>query len=395
MSMSYADIAAYQALTQRASASATATYNSAMAAGAGEDRALAQAKFEWQKKMDEATQTGKWNGQWNNPQEQWYTGQFGQWYGAGGEPGVGTQTLEAQKTQGQLAQDWTQMFGQYYAPGTAPAQGQQTFDAQQAAIAQANQLAATYGSYYAPGQTPGAGTQTQSAQQQAFAQQMAQQQYYSNLAQQQQTNTQGYLGILANLRGPADWAKYQQVLGSTPGGYRDLYAAAMGQYVPGGGATTGVQPQAASLQTMMQQIAGQGGYGQQGAQPTWGGDQIGGQMQNPTWQSGQYGQAGIGGAGDEVWGSGTGIGIGQQGMTPGQAQQAAGGGTNMGGAYNMPAPNQISPQSWNNFTPTQKQLMLGNYEAGGWDKSDVEALMSQSLPKYATNSSSAGTWNLR
>jgi hypothetical protein len=355
MSMSYADIAAYQALTQRASASATATYNSAMAAGAGEDRALAQAKFEWQKKMDEATQTGKWNGQWNNPQEQWYTGQFGQWYGAGGEPGVGTQTLEAQKTQGQLAQDWTQMFGQYYAPGTAPAQGQQTFDAQQAAIAQANQLAATYGSYYAPGQTPGAGTQTQSAQQQAFAQQMAQQQYYSNLAQQQQTNTQGYLGILANLRGPADWAKYQQVLGSTPGGYRDLYAAAMGQYVPGGGATTGVQPQAANLQTMQQQIAG--------------------------------------GGGDQAWGSG--IGIGQQGMTPDQAQQAAGGGTNMGGAYNMPAPNQISPQAWNNFTPTQKQLMLGNYEAGGWDKSDVEALMSQSLPKYATNSSSAGTWNLR
>ena len=368
MSMSYADIAAYQALTQRASASATATYNQQMAAGAGEDRALAAAKFEWQKKMDTATQTGKWNGIWNNPQQQWFTGEFGQWYGEGGEPGVGTQTLEAQKTRGQLAQDWTSLFGQYYAPGTAPTQGQATYEAQQAAIAQANQLANTYGSYYAPGQTPGAGTQTQAAQQQQFAQEMAQRQYYSNLAQQQQANTQSYLGILANLRGPADWAKYQQVLGSTPGGYRDLYAAAMGQYTPGGGATTGVQPQAADLNTMQQQIAGTPGQ-----YPGY----VGPQQQG----------------GDQAWGSG--IGIGQQGMTPDQAQQATGNGTNMGGAYNMPAPNQIAPQSWNNFTPTQQQLMLGNWESQGWDKSDVQSLYNQSLPKYATNSSSAGTWSLR
>jgi hypothetical protein len=414
MGMTYADIAAYQALTQRASASAQATYNSAMAAGAGEDRALAQAKFEWQKKMDEAAQTGMWNGQWSNPQEQWFTGQFGQWFGPGGAPEAGQQTQAAQQQAFSQAQALGQMYGQYYAPGTTPIQAATTQAAQQQAISNAQAAANLTGYYSAPintnvnpadfgllsdadrqfwlqynqndpqkaaeawaagssqalrgyaSQYPDANQQmTQSMQQQQWSQGFQQQQFEAGQRQLAQSNALAYLGQLANLRGPADWAKYQQVLGSTPQGMRDLYAAAMGQYVPGGGATTGQQPQAADLYTMQQQI---GGY-------------------NPQAQA----------SGGQVWGSG--IGVGGSQPTGDQAVQATGNGTNMYGGqqqqYNLPAPNQISSQAWNNFTPSQQQMLLGNYEAAGWDKNDVQALYNQSLPKYGSNNASAGTWRLQ
>ena len=217
----------------------------------------------------------------------------------------------------------------------------------------------------------------------------AQQQYWNQAfseAQANQKNTQAYLGILSNLRGPADWAKYQQVLGSTPQGMRDLYGAMMGQYTPGGGATTGVQPQAANLNTMQQQISGYGGYGGYGQMPS----------QQYTTQPGQPQQPSQLVNNPQVWGSG--IGVGQQGMTPDQAQQATGNGTNMWGAnqpqYNLPAPNQIAPQTWNNLTPSQQQMALGMYEATGYDKGDVEALYKQALPKYGTNAPTAGTWRM-
>jgi|SRR5215471_3025992 len=414
----YTDIAAYQALTQRASAAAQAGYNSAMAAGAGEDRALAQAKFEWQKKLDEAAQTGKWNGQWNNPQEQWYTTNFGQWYGAGGEPAVGTKTLQAQQQEWQQAYNTSGQYGQYYAPGTNPDQGAWTLQQQNAAMANAQRAAELTGYYQAPtltsqqyipariaqltqqaaaqgsilqydqalataqsewgsgaaqaGQVAGGMPQgmgqsvTQSMQQQQWNQAFQQQQFQAQQAQLQQQNAQNYLQLLSQLRGPADWAKYQQVLGSTPQGMRDLAAAAMGQYVPGGGATTGVQPQAANLNTMQQQVYGA----------------------PPQANASQSNQA---------WGSGIGVGAGQ--TTSDQAVQATGNGTNMYGSqqqqYNLPAPNQISAQSWNNFTPSQQQMLMGQYENAGWDKNDVQALYNQSLPKYAQNNASAGTWRLQ
>jgi len=57
--------------------------------------------------------------------------------------------------------------------------------------------------------------------------------------------------MMAGLRGPADYMKYQQVLGATPGGMKDLVAAAAGQYIPGGGATTGVAPTPVSLQNFL------------------------------------------------------------------------------------------------------------------------------------------------
>jgi hypothetical protein len=178
--------------------------------------------------------------------------------------------------------------------------------------------------------------QTQQAQEQAYTQWLrAAQEARANQSAQQQT-AQNYLTLLSNLRGPADWAKYQQVLGSTPGGMRDLTAAAMGQYIPGGGATTGVQPQAANLNTLQQQVAG---------------------------------------------------------------QPAAGNGTNLGGAdqnqMNLPAPNQFAPQTWKALAPSQQQMVLGQYESQGWYKPDVEALMNQGLPKYASNAPTAGTWRLQ
>jgi hypothetical protein len=347
-------------------------YYSALSSGADANTALNQAKFVWQQKMDEATQTGKWNGQYNMPSLQNFASTFGTWMPEGPTAGQETMAREGQ-TYGQQ-QGYGSMYGQYYAPGTNPEQGQQTLAAQN----QANQLglaqAGLTGYYNAPGAAAGAqGQQTLQGQQQQFSQGLQTQQEARAAQAQGQSQTQAYLQLLSNLRGPADWAKYQQVLGSTPGGMRDLAAAAMGQYVPGGGATTGYQPQAAGLQSMMGQVAGQPYYGQGG-----------GQLQQPNvYQGGQgsYGQP------QQAWGSG--IGIGPQQASPEQQQQGLGGGTN------LPAPNQIAAQSWKNMAPSQQQMLLGMYEGQGWDKGDVTALMSQSLPKYATNAPSAGTWRLQ
>ena len=395
------------AMTAAAKQAADNAYQQATLAGASDDRALAAAKFAWQQKLDEANQTGMWNGQWNNPQEQWFTGQFGQWYGPGGAPQAGDQTLQANQQYYNQAYQNSQLYGQYYAPGTTPMQGTATQQAQQNAANMAAQRAgltgylqntgsgntvadawnmldqATQQQYLqtSPGQndqqeamnryyqnlqnavynaarqagqavTPqtmndyiygggGQGQQTLAGNQQQFSQNMQAQQLALQTQNQYQTQAQNYLQLMSQLRGPADYAKYQQVLGSTPQGMKDLVGAAMGQYVPGGGATTGQAPQAATLQTMQQQIAGGGG-----TQP----------------------------------GTGT-------------AAEATGGGTNVFG--NLPAPNQIAAQSWKNLAPSQQQMLLGAYESQGWNKDDVSALMNQSMPKYASNAPGAGTWRLQ
>jgi hypothetical protein len=304
---------------------------------------------------------------------------------------------------------------------------------EQQTFGQGATLAGLYGQSFAPGQGPAAGTQTLTAQQQAYNQWLGQQNLALDQQKQQQAAAQQYLTLLSNLRGPADWAKYQEVLGATPGGMRDLAAAAMGQYVPGGGATTGMQPQAANLNTLYGQVSGGGQYGQY---------QPGGTPAN--WPQSTY--TPMGGAGpmgtapltqaaaqqqaanqqamqptptqNYTYGAqDTGSRIGYSGwagatnptasaFTPGvQAQQAAGGGTNLYGAQapgqpqqnqmNLPAPNQIAAQSWKNMAPSQQQMMLGQYEAAGWHKPDVEALMNQALPRYAANAPGAGTWRLR
>jgi len=170
----------------------------------------------------------------------------------------------------------------------------------------------------------------------------AQQQYYDqymknraeNLAEwnAQQTASQNYLTMLTNLRGPADWAKYQQVLGATPGGTQDLVRAAAGQYIPGGGATTGVQPQAADLNSLYQQATGGAGSQQQALQ----------QMQGT-----------------------------------------------------LVAPNQMAPQTWNALQPSQQQMLLGIWESQGYNKDDAQNLFNQSLPKYGASSPTTGAFKLQ
>lgn len=496
MSMNYTDVAAYNALTQRASSAAQATYNQAMASNSGEQLALARAKQAFDAAIQTATLSGYFGpgvgngtvaGQATMPNIQYTTGEFGQYIPGGfNQVTPGTPTQAAIQNQQQYGLSQAAATGVYYDPGqmtyrpgtfirdqdtggigqiqsngrlqmfgdqgdflraggnwdmltknpdmirnvstqeynqlandpnynfssggrspTAtmalqqmygsygmPKEGQQTL----ANINQQNQIAQNWADRYGytpqfdangqpiglsgggAGGVPGQGSpQTLTAQQQYWNQAFSE-------AQANQKNTQAYLGILSNLRGPADWAKYQQVLGSTPQGLRDLYAASMGQYTPGGGATTGVQPQAVDLNTMQQQIGGGGGYGQM---PSYNYTTNPGQYQYP---SQTYTQGG-----NQVWGSG--LGVGAQSATPDQQIQATGNGTNMYGGqqqqYNLPAPNQIAAQSWNNFTPSQKQMMLGMYEAQGYDKGDVEALYTQALPKYGASAPSVGTWSQR
>jgi len=371
MPMTMLDYYASQSALGWANSAAQSSYYNSLASGASNDLALKQAQFEWQKKLDEAQQTGQWNNQWNNPQQQWFTGQFGQWLGAGGEPQVGQQTLQGQQQGWQQAFDTSQLYGQYYAPGSNPAAGTQTQAAQSEAARQAAQWAEQFGQMYAPGTGPAAGTTTLGQQQQQFTQGLQTQQEQRAAQAQTQEQAQQYLQLLSSLRGPADWAKYQQVLGSTPGGMRDLVGAAMGQYVPGGGATTGWQPQAASLQSMMGQVTGQPYNGPGG-----------GQLNMPDVYTG--GQGAYGQQPQQTWG--TGIGVGQQQPTPQQQQQGLGNGTN------LPAPNQISAQGWNNMAPSQQQMLLGMYEAQGWDKNDVLALHNQALPKYGANQGQTGMW---
>ena len=367
-------------MRQTANDKATQAYNQSMAANEGDRIALDRAKFAWQQTMDKAGLTGKFEDSWTMKSNQYFTDTFGTWMPQG--PQAGQQTLAANQQAYNQAYQNAQAYGQYYAPGTAPTQGQQTLAAQN----QAQQFGLAQGGlmgYYTD--PSGQQQQTLAGQQQGWSQGFQQQQEQNRVAQNQQTNAQAYLQLLSSLRGPADWAKYQQVLGATPGGMSGLVGAAMGQYVPGGGATTGVQPQAANLQSMYADVQGYGqqGYGQpqqytQNPQPY---------GQNPQQAQQQYAVQ----QGSPAWGSG--IGIGGQEATPAQRQQAQGGGTNTMG--NLPAPNQIASQSWANMAPSQQQMLLGQYEAQGWNKDDVQGLMNQALPKYGSNAPTAGTFRLR
>jgi hypothetical protein len=342
----------HQNVNTAANNAANQAYQQALARTGERETALREAQFAWTKTMDEAGLTGMYQGQYTMPVQQWQAETFGTW----GAPTAGQQTLAGQ----------AQTFGQ----GAT--------------------LAGLYGQYYAPGQAPAAGTQTLAGQAQQFGQGLQTQQEARAAQAQQQSQAQQYLSLLASLRGPADWAKYQQVLGATPGGMRDLYAAAMGQYVPGGGATTGVAPEAASLQSMMGQISGQGYNPAAAGQP----------LNTPNVynqnSAGMYAQLqGQPTAGQQAM---------QQQAQPqqqyNQLQNAQGGGTNTMGAtqpqyqQNLPAPNQIAPQSWQNMAPSQREMLMGQYEAQGWHKPDVEALFNQSLPKYAANAPTAGTFRL-
>ncbi len=222
--------------------------------------------------------------------------------------GPGQETLTAQQQYWQQAQDMSTLYGQYYAPG-APGQAGQ-----------------------AGTNMPQAGQQTLAANEQAYTQWLRSQQQADTEWQNQQTASQNYLTLLSNLRGPADWAQYQTVLGATPQGTRDLVAAAAGQYIPGGGATTGVAPQGANLNTLYNQAT----------------------TGNPSGQS----------ALSQLQGS-------------------------------LVAPNQMAPQTWNNLTSSQQQMLQSVWESQGYSQDDTKNLFQQSLPKYATSTPSMGSYRLQ
>ena len=125
--------------------------------------------------------------------------------------------------------------------GARHSRAQETLASKQQTYQQQYDTAGQFGQYSGRA-AHSRGSKTSAGAEQAYTQALRAQQEARAAQAQQQTQAQQYLQLLSSLRGPADWVKYQQVLGATPGGMRDLVGAAMGQYVPGGGATTGYQP---------------------------------------------------------------------------------------------------------------------------------------------------------
>jgi len=198
-----------------------------------EQMALNKAQQAWLEQYQTAQLTGFFQGQPTFARQQFNA----QTFGAYEMPQPGQTTLDLEQQRWNQAAGLANAFGTWFRPGTQPAPGETTLAQQAQAFSQAA---------------------TQFQQQRALFEESLSAQREAREAQaQQQEQAQQYLALLAGLRGPADWAKYQQVLGATPGGMRDLVAAAMGQYLPGGGATTGMQPTPVSLQSMYQDVSGQ------------------------------------------------------------------------------------------------------------------------------------------
>jgi hypothetical protein len=224
---------AEQRATERANLAAQQAYNRARLNLESEQMALSKAQQAWTEQYQTAQLTGFFQGQPTMAARQFWAQEFGGYE----QPQAGQTTLDLEQQRWAQAQGLANAFGTWYRPGTQPVPGQTTLAQQAQAFSQAA---------------------TQFQQQRALFEEALSAQREAREAQaQQQEQAQQYLNLLAGLRGPADWAKYQQVLGATPGGIRDLVAASMGQYLPGGGATTGMQPTPVSLQSMYQDVSGQ------------------------------------------------------------------------------------------------------------------------------------------
>jgi len=329
----YANLTATQMVLNSAQAKANQAYLNARLQLDNDTLAFQKAQQAFNETITVAQQTGMFNGQ---PTQAALTN-WANLYGTAEAPKPGQETLASQlQTANQL--------GTY--------NGQQTMASQ---LQQANLL----GTYQ--------GQQTLQANQQQFGQWAQAQGLAQTQWQQQQQAAQAYMQMMAGLRGPADWMQYQKVLGSTPQGMTDLVRAAAGQYMPGGGATTGVAPTPVSMQSFYNQLTG-------------------GQQQPSTQQMMQgFTQPGV-----------------QAGAANPQTQQYQGANAPGGDQQNaqatmssLVAPNQMAPQTWANLTPSQQQMLLGTWESQGYTQDDAKALFSQSLPKYASQSSGAGSFRLQ
>lgn len=293
------------------------------------------------------------------------------------------------------------------------------------------------------------GQQTQAAQQQKFQQNF-------DVQQEQDKTALGYLGVIAGLKAPQDYGQYLRTLASTPGGLGDLVSSAAGRYVPGTGATTGVQPVPATLGGLLAQVPTTGAMqtggvagapqvqpAQASAQTTGGGyttDQLAAidnymnqQIGSNNWAGGRFHADVANGVPIEQAIRNAAQGAGGVAMDPSrytlpqipqpsqaapvqqqavqQPQQqnpmatttastvgqpsnpaAASYAQYQQAAAGLPAPNQISAAAWNSYTDSQKKLLLGMYQNQGWQTQDVQDLYNQSLPKYSY--SGAGTVKL-
>jgi hypothetical protein len=342
-------------------------YYNAKLGGEAEDRALARAKFAWQQQLDRAGLTGMFEGSPTFDAMKDYAEMFGDW----STPQAGQKTLAAQQ----------QAFNQQATEAgfTGTWNGNQT----QAAAKQAADIAAMNAGltgYLG-------GTQTLAGQQQGWQQGFSQQ-------QQADKNRQDYLQLLSGLRGPADYGQYLKVLGSTPGGLRDLAGAAAGQYQVASGATSGAQPVPVSMGSFVNSAAtgagqqyqpGQYAYPQsQPGQAQWYGANNGYQQaqnanQTLQAQNAQYANQ------LQPYTYGSPAGNNMQPAAQGTSYESY-----MRAAQGLPPPNQISPQAYNAMTTTQKQMVGGMYEQQGWNPQDVTDLYRQSLPKYGSSGPQTG-----
>jgi hypothetical protein len=262
----------------------------------------------------------------------------------------------------------------------------------------------TYG--VPPGYQAGQPVQTLAGQQQQFQQGLDTQKERLAEWQAQQTAAQNYMTMMAGLRGPADWAKYQQVLGATPGGTQDLVRAAAGQYIPGGGATTGVQPTPVSMNSFYTQLTGTAPGGGFQSQP--GGQQFQTQGQTGLVPGTAPGQMPLGGQQFQTQGGAQAPMSWDQAMAanPQYAQQGAPDTSQLNAQLNqtpknqlqfntLVAPNQMAPQTWNALQPSQQQMLLGVWESQGYSKDDAQNLFNQSLPKYAAPAGAGQTGSFR
>jgi hypothetical protein len=177
------------------------------------------------------------------------------------------------------------------------------------------------------------GADTQSMQQQRFAQGVSEAgltgmyngQKTQQAIAQENAQAQYLLSLQASMKGPRDYARYQSTFGATPQGLQDVLAAYQGRY---------------------QLPTGQGAQGQA--------------------QGGRASAAGL--AGDIL--SGT------YGQDP-AAQQTLGN------------PRQADLSNWARMQPSQREMILGQYEDQGWDANDVENLMKGAAPRAAGASSAS------
>ncbi len=251
-----------------------------------------------------------------------------------------TGQLNGQPTLAAQAQEFEQGVAQAGLTGLyngAPTMAREQMEFNQKMQQVANELAAAglLGTYQ--------GQQTLQAKAQEFSQQMQQQQFGLSEAGvtgtyqgaptlaaigQQNQTALGLLGLQAQLQGPRNWSRYQSTFGSTPQGLQDVMAAFQGRYQLP--TATGAQNAAQGGQQSVQGLAG---------------DIL----------SGTYGQDGQSGAA-------------------------------------LGNPRQADLQNWARMQPSQREMVLGQYENEGWYGPDVENLIKGAAPRYS--GPQTGSYNL-